>query len=437
MTHPVLNWGRIRPFEQKSKTVRSVDETCLVDVGDNTILPHGMGRSYGDSCLSTNGTLLQMTNCDNIISFDKTTGIIKAESGLTIDKLLKATVPAGWIMPVTPGTKFVSIGGAIANDVHGKNHHNAGSLGSFIKSFALQRSGGKTLICSPNKNTKYFKGTIGGLGLTGVILWAEIQLKPIKSSYLDVENTRFSGLDDFFELNQDNVDWPYTVAWVDCFAPKSKLGRGIFTRAKFTDYGALDPHNSDTKLTWLFPTPSFLLNRLSISTFNWLYRWRPGSKYVGRQHYDPFFYPLDKINKWNFLYGKAGFHQHQSLIPMAVAKEGVTELLSIIKASGQGSFLAVMKVHGPETSPGLLSFGSIGEGVSLALDFANKGPKTLDLLSELDECVQKHQGRTYVAKDGRMSADFFQASYPKWENLEALRDPAISSSFWQRVSKTV
>lgn len=436
MTTPVDNWGRMPRMPQNRKAARAHStldiEAALGDAP--SLLPHGMGRSYGDSGLNPDGLLLQMTPRDNILNFDKDTGVFRARSGLTLDALLQVTIPAGWFIPVSPGTKFVTLGGAVANDVHGKNHHKDGSFGAHIHSFSLVRSDRASMICSPDKNKKMFALTIGGLGLTGVIDWVEIQLKPIKSAYLDVENIPYGSLEEFFTLSEESQDWPYSVAWTDCFAPKHKTGRGIFTRARFSDYGGLTPHRSEPKARWPFATPAFLLNRFTISAFNMLYRVRPGARYKGRAHYDPFFYPLDAIADWNKLYGRKGFYQHQCLIPRAQADAGIRAMLAIIKRAGQGSFLAVLKSHGTEPSPGVLSFCQDGPGVSLALDFANKGKKTTALLDALDACVLEHGGRSYIAKDGRISAQTFQTTYPNWQALESARDPIINSCFWQRVS---
>jgi len=423
---PVLNWGGAHSKDCKTVITDIYGEPDLdklAETSDNaTILAHGMGRSYGDSGLNKGGILLQSTRKNHVLAFDSQTGIIKASSGITFDEILRITIPKGWFLPVSPGTKYVTLGGALANDIHGKNHHKDGSFGAHVLKLSLTRSDKKTITCSATQQKRMFNMTIGGLGLTGFINWVEFHIP-------------YASLDDFFTLSQESANWPYTVAWIDCFAPKSKRGRGIFTRAKFSEYGALDPHKTKTALTWPFATPAFLLNRFTISIFNTLYRWRPGARMKGRIHYDPFFYPLDAINHWNRLYGKAGFFQHQSLIPLENAKEGVNELLDLIKTSGQGSFLAVLKLHGSEKSPGVMSFCQIGEGISLALDFANKGQKTLSLLEALDECTLKHNGRTYPAKDGRMSAKTFQTAYPEWHKLEAMRDPKFSSSFWRRVSK--
>lgn len=434
----IKSWGRVEGYSHEIVSVANradVKDNFSRNDTDSSALAFGMGRSYGDSNLNENGTLIKTTRMKSFLSADWDTGVIKAQAGLTLDELLQVAVPKGWFLPVTPGSKFVTLGGALANNVHGKNHHKVGSFGNYVKSFALHRTDRKIgpIICTAKKNVKLFNVTIGGLGLSGLIEWVEIQLKPIESAYLKVENIPYSSIDDFFKLSEDSNNWEYTVAWIDCFAKGKELGRGIFSRANFSDQGALDTHEPTPKLRWPFVTPAFLLNKSSIKVFNWLYRIRPGARYVGYTHYDPFFYPLDGISEWNKLYGKKGFFQHQCLIPPDSGKAAIIELLQAIEASGQGSFLAVLKVHGPETSPGSLSFCM--EGLSLALDFANKGRKTRDLLRQLDEIVEKYSGRLYPAKDGHMSAELFKLSYPMWKEIERNRDPKLSSSFWRRVTQ--
>lgn len=439
MSRRLKSWGRVHNYNHDVVSVKSGGELHVKISNNNskkTLLAYGMGRSYGDSNLNADGVLIHMTRLKKFLEADWETGIIKVQAGLTLDELLQVAVPKGWFLPVTPGSKFVTIGGALANNVHGKNHHKAGSFGNFVKSFALHRSDrpSNPIICAAKKNTELFDLTIGGLGLSGIIEWVEFQLKPIESAYLFVENIPYNSMNEFFELSKNSENWDYTVAWVDCFAKGDKLGRGVFSRARFTNQGALDTHRSTPKLTWPFVTPAFLLNKTTIKIFNWIYRKRPGANYIGYVHYDPFFYPLDSISNWNRLYGKKGFFQHQSIINPDDSKAAVTEMLQVIEASGQGSFLAVMKLHGPETSPGLLSFCT--EGLSLALDFPNKGKKTHDLLTRLDDVVEKYSGRLYPAKDGHMSPELFKSAYNNWEVVEKNRDPNLSSSFWRRVTQT-
>lgn len=436
----VLSWGRAHHFEQTLTPLQYGDAATQVarllsDAPSGGLLAHGLGRSYGDLALNDKAGLILTPRLDAFLEADWTTGVVKVAAGLSNEALLRICVPRGWFLPVTPGTKFVTLGGAVANDVHGKNHHKAGSFGAHVRALGLMRSDRGELTCSREENSDLFALTIGGLGLTGVILWVEFQLAPIRSAFLDVENLPCRSLEDFFRLSNESADWPYSVAWVDCFATGRKLGRGIFSRGRPRRDLDFTVHPSKA-IRWPMTTPGFLLNRLSISSFNALYRARPGASFHGIQHYDPFFYPLDRIQGWNKLYGHRGFFQHQSLIPLERSEAGVRALLTRIAKGGQGSFLAVLKMHGAEASPGVMSFCRPGAGVSLALDFANKGRSTLRLLADLDRIVRDHGGRLYPAKDGTMSADFFQESYPEWPRLEAARDPRISSSFWRRVTST-
>ena len=438
MTEKKLSWGRrfsynhalVLPSERQA-----VDLPKIAKSSDNgSILAYGLGRSYGDSNLNENGALIVTTRLNKFISADWHKGTVKVEAGVSLDEILQVSVPKGWFLPVTPGTKFVTVGGAVANDVHGKNHHNAGSFGNFVKSFALRRSdtGENPVICSPRKNKKLFRLTLGGLGLTGLIEWVEIQLKPVNSSFLYVENMPFNNFTEFLKISAGSADWEYSVAWVDCFAKGGNTGRGIFSRGRFVKDGALEVHKPEPRLKWPIVTPGFLLNKFSIKAFNFAYRKRPGARFKGYMHYDPFFFPLDRILNWNKIYGRKGFYQHQCLIGLDSAEEGIREILEEIERTGQGSFLAVLKVHGAKSSGGKLSF--CHEGVSLALDFPNKGRSTLDLLARLDSIVVKHSGRLYPAKDGHMSGEVFQASFPNWKDLEKIRDPMFSSSFWRRVT---
>lgn len=431
----VLSWGRLQPYAHD--TSRLSPEHAILQIetawaSGKPALAHGLGRSYGDVALNKNGVLLTTPRLSHFISADWTTGIVRTAAGLSSEELLQVSVPRGWFLPVTPGTKFVTMGGAVANDVHGKNHHHAGSLGAHVRRIGLLRSDKGLIECGPETNGELFALTIGGLGLTGIILWVEIQLSPIQSAYLDTENLLCTSLEDFVRISEDSKDWPYTVMWVDCLATGKSLGRGIFSRGRPRTDGRLTPHSRKALALPITP-PGWILNSVTLRAFNALYRHRPGATYNGEMHYDRFFYPLDRIHGWNKLYGKKGFFQHQSIIPLDTGPAGVTKLLERIAASGQGSFLSVLKVHGKEKSPGLMSF--CREGVSLALDFANKGEATLALLRDLDRITRDHGGRLYPAKDAHMSSDFFQESYPAWSRLESARDPKISSSFWRRVTQ--
>ncbi len=430
----VLSWGRVHRVGQSEILLlpgRSDEQITAAFAPGPTVLAHGLGRSYGDVALNEGGQLALTSRLTDFIKADWTTGRVRVSAGLSIGELLRVAVPRGWFMPVSPGTKFVTLGGAVANDVHGKNHHRAGSLGNHVLRLGLLRSDTGMIECNLDEHADLFALTIGGLGLTGIIRWVELQMIPIGSAFLDVENVPCRHLDDFFVESEKSKDWDYTVMWVDCFAGGRTLGRGIFSRGRMRTDGRFQPH-AEPLLSMPATMPTWLLNRATISTFNALYRNRPGARFRGIQHYDPFFYPLDRIAGWNKLYGKRGFFQHQCLIPLSAGRSGIRALLERIGQGSQGSFLAVLKVHGRETSPGVMSF--CREGVSLALDFANRGVSTRALLRDLDAVVRDHGGRLYPAKDGHMTPAFFQESYPDWPRLEAARDPRISSSFWRRVT---
>ena len=405
----------------------------------STLLPRGLGRSYGDSCLNNGGTLLDTTRLNHFIEFSKDTGVLRCEAGLTLSEILEASTRHGWFLPVSPGTKHVTVGGAVANDIHGKNHHRAGTFGRFIRRFELVRSNGERLLCSPGENETLFRATIGGLGLTGLMTWVEFQMKRVPSEFLDVESVRFSNLDEFFELAEDSdAKFEYTVAWVDCLARDRNLGRGLLLRGNHTEASEAQTVAPRVRraLSWLsvpLYAPGLLLNGMTIRAFNALYYGRQRERISTRiSHYEPFFYPLDFVAHWNRLYGRRGFLQYQCLVPYGGDREAVQALFSRISVSGQGSFLAVLKIFGDLPSPGLLSFPR--PGVTLALDFPNRGRRTLDLLDELDSIVRRFGGRVYPAKDARMSAQSFQAFYPEWLELAQYVDPAFSSSFWRRVT---
>ena len=396
------------------------------------MLPFGNGRSYGDSCLNDGGVLLDARGLDRLISFDAERGVLACEAGVLLADILELVVPAGWFLPVSPGTKFVTVGGAIANDVHGKNHHRAGSFGCHVRQLELQRSDGSRMRCSGSENAEWFAATIGGLGLTGVIVWAELKLHRVAGPGMDIETIRFANLAGFFQLTaESDANFAYTVAWVDCASRGRSLGRGVFTRSN---------HSSDVRpmvsaplrgLAVPIELPIALVGDATVRAFNtWYYR-RPRSRHR-RLHYDSFLYPLDRVRNWNRIYGRHGFFQYQCVVGPVGGRDAVAELLSRIAAAGGGSFLAVLKVFGSIRSPGLLSFPR--PGVTLALDFPNRGAATTRLLDRLDEVVRASGGAVYPAKDARMAADSFRQYFPEWRSFCAYVDPCFSSSFWRRVA---
>lgn len=401
---------------------------------ESSVLPYGLGRSYGTSCQNLSGQVVSSKRLDHFLAFDQATGLLHCEAGVTLADILSVFLVKGWFLPVTPGTKFVTVAGAIANDVHGKNHESAGSFACFVKSLTLLRSDGEVLQCSAEKNSQWFYATIGGLGLTGFIVSAVLQLKPVSSRFVESETIKYQHLNDFFRLAEDSQDFEYTAAWLDCLASGERLGRGHFIRGNHASDGVLTSTTSKKPLAIPLTPPISLVNSFSLKAFNSLYfhRQRNVHKYA-KQDYDPFFYPLDSIHHWNRIYGRKGFLQYQCVIPSAEASLAIKEILQKISRAKQGSFLVVLKMMGEKNSGGLLSFPQ--QGATLALDFPFLGDKTLDLLNHLDETVRQAKGRLYPAKDARMSGEMFRECYPEWQSLEQLRDPMIQSDFWRKVTQ--
>jgi FAD/FMN-containing dehydrogenase len=399
------------------------------------MLPFGNGRSYGDVCLNAGGTLLATRSLDRFLNFDDGSGVLECEAGVLLSEIIAVTLPRGWFPPVTPGTALVTVGGAIANDVHGKNHHRAGSFGHHVLSFQLQRSSGDILCCSPTQNTDWFAATIGGLGLTGLISTARLQMRRVPGSWIAGDSQRFGSLEEFFALvAQSDASYEYTVAWLDCAATGRKLGRGVFMRGNHVEHEA--PVSRARSLRIPLTPPVSPVSRLSVRLFNELYLRRPAAQQRhALWHYRSFLYPLDSLLGWNRLYGPHGFFQYQCVLPMAAASAALPEMLGLTARSHQGSFLVVLKQFGTVPSLGLLSFPR--PGVTLALDFPNRGFSTLQLLESLDAITRAAGGAVYPAKDARMSARSFQQYFPAWKRLEGYLDPKFSSSFWRRVTRSV
>ncbi len=427
------SWGRLA-FAGAARTAVAdwrFEALPEADEGDS-LLARGWGRSYGDVCINSGASHLDTTRLDRFIAFDAQTGILRCEAGLTLAQILEVVVPRGWFVPVLPGTRFVTLGGAIGNDVHGKNHRHAGSFGCHVRSLTLLRSDGERYRCDSEHNAELFAATIGGLGLTGLVLDAEIQLLAIDSAHVECEDLLFSSVADFARLYEESSDWTYTVSWIDCSARGGSVGRGIFSRARHAAGGDRDPGNSAPRLAVPFTPPVSLVNRFTVDVFNRAYytagRRRGG---VRREHFQRFFFPLDGIDGMNRIYGRNGFYQYQCVVPFGGGVAAVEELLRRIAASGEASFLAVLKAFGERASPGLLSFPR--PGWTLALDFPNRGAKTLQLLASFDAVVRDAGGAVYPAKDARMPADMFAGGYPQLERFRPQVDPAFSSAFWRRV----
>lgn len=436
----LLAWGRAHRFRHEVVRPRSAEAALAsLRAAKGPALAHGCGRSYGDSCLNEGGLLLDMRGLDRFLAFDPATGLLEAEAGVRLADILACVCRPGadgsaWFPPVVPGTRWVTLGGAVANDVHGKNHHRFGSFGCHVAGFTLLRSDGRILACSPHESPELFAATIGGLGLTGLIARVRLQLRRVPGLMLVAEDIRFGSLDEFYALAAESgAGWEYTAAWVDCLAGGRSLGRGIFSRANHIP-GPVGPTAPLTsRLAVPLTPPVSPLRPWALRLFNGLY-WRK----LGRRGralrvtpYAPSLFPLDAVAGWNRLYGRAGFYQYQCVLPPATARDAVAELLRVIVRAGEGSFLAVLKTMGERRSPGLLSFPM--PGTTLALDFPNRGTPTLELLERLDRVTLAAGGRLYPAKDGRMSAAAFAAGYPALERFRRSIDPGFSSSFWRRV----
>lgn len=395
------------------------------------VLPYACGRSYGDSCLNEGGLLLDVRGLDRLIAFDDERGLLQCEAGVTLAEILALTVPRGWFLPVVPGTRWVSVGGAIANDIHGKNHHRAGTFGAHVARLELLRSTGERVRCAPDD--PLFQATVGGLGLTGLILWAEIRLKRVPGAGITMERIRFPDLGAFLELAAEDQAFEYTVAWVDCLAGGRRLGRGIYTRGDHAPIqGPVPSPLRPARLTVPGDAPAGLLNRLTLGLFNEAYyRAQLGARRRATVPYGPFFFPLDGVGEWSRLYGSRGFVQYQCVVPDGPGGGPIRTLIERIARSGEPASLAVLKRFGGARSPGMLSFPR--EGITLAVDFAVRGPRTLVLLDDLDAVVREAGGAVYPAKDARMSPDSFRAFFPGLDRFTAFRDPKFSSSFWRRV----
>ncbi len=401
----------------------------LETAAPGSLLPYGLGRSYGDSCLNAGRELVLCRRLNRILAFDADTGMVRCESGVTLSDIVELFLPKGWFLPVTPSTRFVTVGGAIANDVYGKNQHRAGTFGAHIRQLSLHRSNDGIVFCSPEENPRMFEATVGGLGLTGVIAWADIQLKRVAGPWIDASIVPFHTLQSFLDLNCDSDGrFEYTVAWFDCFSGRNT--RGIFFRGNHSELGGKNfSLKHGPKLP--FALPAWALNRYTVKAFNSVYYYvHSAQKAASIVSWDSFFYPLDSIRQWNLLYGKRGFLQYQCVIPESNL-EALEEILDRIARSGMGSFLGVLKQFGSAPPAGMLSFPR--PGLTLALDFAMRGESTLQLLRSLDEVVRQSGGALYPAKDARMSPALFEASFPHWRNFLPCIDPKMSSSFWRRV----
>jgi FAD/FMN-containing dehydrogenase len=426
------SWGRYPTFQAEVVPLHWTSNFPPAKAPSAKMLPVGAGRSYGDVCLLENGSLIHTLGIDRLLHFDPETGVLRCEAGVTLAQILDFAVPHGFFLPVTPGTKYVTVGGAIANDIHGKNHHVAGTFGHHVLQFELVRSDGNRILCSPTQNANWFAATVGGMGLTGLISWAEIRLRPIVSRSIDYQGDKFVGIDEFLTLSQ-NAKAEYTVAWIDCVSTGKNFARGIFMQGEHAKEQGKLTKSPQPRLTFPIDLPSFALNHFTVSAFNTAYYHRQFSKQkIAKVDYEPFFYPLDSVLHWNRMYGKNGLLQFQNVLPHATGREGMLEILKAIARSGLASFLAVIKFFGDVPSLGMMSFPA--PGIMLALDFPIRPQVSFDLVDRLAKITLEHGGRMYSAKDARMTADQYQTFYPQWQEFTRYIEPAFDSAFWQRVT---
>jgi len=421
---PLESWGRYPKANQAAVPVHWRSDPLPRVHG--SLLPFGQGRSYGDCCLNDGGTLLTTGRLDRLIELDADRGLLRCEAGARLGEILAFLLPRGFFLPVVPGTQIVSVGGAVANDIHGKNHFRAGTFGRHVARLELLRSTGERAICSPEENADLFAATVGGLGLTGLITWAELRLRPVQGPFIDGETVPFRSLEEFFALDADSSQrFEYTVAWVD---PRPRGLRGLYFRGDHSSRaGKIEARATPTS----FPIdlPGFAVSGPTVAAFDVLYYAR-GRVRAGKRlwRYAPFFFPLDGVGRWNRVYGKRGFLQFQCVVRDEAA---VGDLLDRAFASGLRTSLGVLKTFGDVPSPGMLSFPR--PGATLSLDFPNRGAETFALVEALEAIVREAGGAIYPAKDARMSPATFAAGYPRLAGFERFVDPAFSSSLWRRV----
>lgn len=410
------SWGNFPQNFARVVRMRSLSDAMDAMQDEAPFICYGNGRSYGDSAIGN--TQLDTRTQNKLISFDNSSGILETQAGVLLADILKIFIPRLWNLPVVPGTKLITVGGAIASDIHGKNHHLQGCFSETVVSLKLLLPSQQVVRCSAVENAKLFHATCGGQGLTGVIVSAELRLTKVSSNTLDVITLKAANLKEAFSVFEKNSSSPYSVAWIDCLAQGEKLGRSLVSLAKFSETST--PHHATpSRFNIPFYFPDFVLNKWLVRAFNSLYYNRIRKQRIETQtDLDSFFFPLDRLSNWNRVYGRKGFIQYQFILPLVSSFDGMSEILGHIADSKKASFLAVLKLHGAENK-NLLSFPI--EGYSLALDFKIT-PGLFDFLDELDQLVLKHQGRIYLAKDARMSKEVFEAGYPKANDFRNLRE---------------
>lgn len=434
----ISGWGR---YPVQSCTLERPERYADLRPDMESVIARGQGRAYGDASLNQNAGVLLTERVNRLLEFDTEHGVLRAEAGATLAEILPVIVPKGWFLTVTPGTKFVSLGGCVAADVHGKNHHHDGSFGKHVHGIELIVADGTRLECSMIENVDLFQATLGGMGLTGIIGEVTLQLIPVQSAYMQVNHHAAANFDELFRLMQDAaLDDRYTVAWLDSMAEGENFGRGVLMTGHHACIDELPvgkpPFAAHGKRTRSIPFdfPPWLLNKAGIRAFNNRYFEREGGKRDPfLAHYEPYFYPLDAIGDWNRMYGRRGFVQYQCVIPNDSAFEGTRKVLQALADSGRPSFLAVLKRLG-KAGKGMLAFPL--PGYTLALDLPLRDDGLFVLLDKLDEIVLQHGGRVYLAKDARMSAASFRLMYPRYaEWLKVKQDIDPDNRFQSSLSR--
>jgi FAD/FMN-containing dehydrogenase len=420
-TKRIANWGNYPVIEADERYFTFTDQLRNKVQSPGTFIARGNGRCYGDASLASQTICTIKYN--NVLSFDRSAGVFECESGITLDQVLEIIVPAGWFLPVTPGTKFITVGGAVASDVHGKNHHVEGSFSNHIIEMDIMAADGKIITVSPTHHAQLFEATCGGMGLTGVITRVAFHLKKIETSYIRQKQIKAGNLQELIHLFEKYQHYTYSMAWIDCLQKGDAFGRGILIVGEHATVNELTPDRqlnplklpAKTRITFPFNLPPWVLNTFTVKVFNALYY----AKNLKKEQnsivpYEPFFYPLDAILHWNRGYGKPGFVQYQFVLPLH-AKEGLIDILQRISEKGLGSFLAVLKVFGKQES--MISFPV--EGYTLALDFPVR-EGLFEFLDELDQVVLAHGGRLYLSKDARMKPAVLQSGYPRLQEFKAV-----------------
>ena len=389
------------------------------------VIARGAGRSYGDAAVGADKTL-NLQGLDRFIAFDPASGELTVEAGVSLQDVIATMLPRGFFPAAVPGTQYVTVGGMVAANIHGKNHHKSGGFGRHVRRLSLLQADGRVVSCSRQENTALFHATLGGMGLTGIVLDASFQLIPVQTAYMRQETLVAPDLDSVMTTFEASRDWTYSVAWIDGLAKGRSLGRSLFYRGEHAGLAELDARQRAAPLTppqsrrlsvpFFFPGRS--LNRATVKAFNGLYWWN-GARHRGMRIADlgSFFFPLDGISNWNRIYGRRGFIQHQSVIPKPQSRTAIASMLELIARRGNPSFLTVLKLLGPDND-GFLSFPM--EGYTLAIDFP-VSPDTLSLAQELDDIVARHGGRLYLAKDARQARAMADMGYPDIDRFRSLR----------------